>query len=87
MSAIFAYLKEFNFLSVVVRLILAIACGAVVGIGRSKKKQNAGLGTYVLTAIGAATLFVLAIVLLVLGAIKMKRLVKARIMRAIAESR
>ena len=39
------------------------------------------------TAIGAATLFVLAIVLLVLGALKMKKLVKARIMRAIAEKR
>ena len=60
MSAFFAYLKEFNFLSVLVRLILAIACGAVVGIGRSKKKQNAGLRTYVLTAIGAAMSMLLA---------------------------
>ncbi len=36
------------------------------------------------TAIGAATLFVLAVVLLVLGVLKMKRFVKARIVRAIA---
>ena len=43
MSAALAYLKEFNFLSAVVRLILAMACGSVVGFGRSKKKQNAGL--------------------------------------------
>ena len=48
MSAALAYLKEFNFLSAVVRLILAMACGSVVGFGRSKKKQNAGLRTYVL---------------------------------------
>ena len=55
-----AYLKEFNFLSVLVRLLLAVACGGVVGIGRSKKKQNAGLRTYVLTAIGAALSMLLA---------------------------
>ena len=53
MAAVLAYLKEFNFLSAVVRLILAMACGSVVGFGRSKKKQNAGLRTYVLTSIGA----------------------------------
>ena len=50
MSAILASLKEFNFFSAVVRLILAMACGSVVGFGRSKKKQNAGLRTYVLTS-------------------------------------
>lgn len=60
MSAALAYLKEFNFLSAVVRLILAMACGSVVGFGRSKKKQNAGLRTYVLTSIGAAMSVLLA---------------------------
>ena len=60
MSAILASLKEFNFFSAVVRLILAMACGSVVGFGRSKKKQNAGLRTYVLTSIGAAMSVLLA---------------------------
>ena len=60
MSAILASLKEFNFFSAVVRLILAMACGSVVGFGRSKKKQNAGLRTYVLTSSGAAMSVLLA---------------------------
>ncbi len=60
MSAIIAYFKEFNFLSVLVRLALAIACGGVVGIGRSRKKQNAGLRTYVLTAVGACMAMLLS---------------------------
>ena len=60
MSAILASLKEFNFFSAVVRLILAMACGSVVGFGRSKKKQNAGLRTYVLTSIDAAMSVLLA---------------------------
>lgn len=54
MASTFAYLKEFNFLSVVVRLALAVSCGGVIGLGRSQKRQNAGFRTYILTAIGAA---------------------------------
>ncbi|HAB94809.1 MAG TPA: Mg2+ transporter-C family protein [Lachnospiraceae bacterium] len=54
MTSVLAYLKEFNFVSMVFRLILALTCGAVIGLGRSQKKQNAGLRTYMLTAIGAA---------------------------------
>ena len=50
------------------------------------KWMREGFAAGGVTAIGAGVLFVLAIVLLVLGAIKMKRLVKARIMRAIAET-
>ena len=48
------------------------------------KWMREGFAAGGVTAIGAATLFVLAIVLLVLGALKMKRFVKARIVRAIA---
>ncbi|MBO7683190.1 MAG: carbon starvation protein A [Kiritimatiellae bacterium] len=48
------------------------------------KWMREGFAAGGVTAVGAAVLFVLAIVLLVLGAVRMKRLVKARIMRAIA---
>ena len=51
------------------------------------KWMREGFAAGGVTAIGAATLFVLAIVLLVLGALKMKRFVKARIVRAIAGNR
>lgn len=48
------YLKEFNFVSVVVRLLLAMASGAAIGYGRAKKSRNAGLRTYMLVSTGAA---------------------------------
>ena len=43
-----------------------MACGGVIGYGRSRKKQNPGLRTYMLTSIGAA-LTMLVIILGVLG--------------------
>ena len=54
MSEIIAYLRELNVVSVVVRLVLAMLCGGLLGYGRSKKKQNAGLRTYMLVSVGAA---------------------------------
>ena len=54
MAEVFAYLKEFNFISVVVRLFLAMTSGALIGYGREKKERNAGLRTYMLISIGAA---------------------------------
>ena len=47
-------LKEFNFLSVLLRLVLAMCCGAVIGYGRTKKNRTAGFRTFMLTSIGAA---------------------------------
>ena len=49
-----AYLREFNLLSVIVRLLLATAAGSLLGYGRSRKRHNAGMRTYMLTSIGAA---------------------------------
>ena len=54
MTEVFNYLKEFNFASVVVRLLLAMTSGALIGYGREKKERNAGLRTYMLISIGAA---------------------------------
>lgn len=54
MAEVFNYLKEFNFVSVVVRLVLAMISGALIGYGREKKERNAGLRTYMLISIGAA---------------------------------
>ena len=48
------YLHQFNFVSALLRLLLAMAAGAAVGYGRARKKQNAGLRTYILTSVGAA---------------------------------
>ena len=53
MTAI-AYLREFHFISVACRLLLALSVGALLGYGRAKKRANAGLRTYMLTTLGAA---------------------------------
>ena len=49
-----AYLKSFNFLSVLLRLILAMLSGTLIGYGRSKFNHTAGLRTFILISIGAA---------------------------------
>ena len=54
MQEIFAYLKEFNFASVCFRLVLALIAGGLIGFGRGRKKQTAGLRTYIITCVGAA---------------------------------
>ena len=54
MSEIIETLRQFNLLSVTLRLILAMLVGAMVGYGRARHKANAGLRTYMLTSIGAA---------------------------------
>ena len=53
MTAVSEYLRQFNLVTIIFRLALALICGGVVGFGRSQKKQNAGLRTYMLTAAGA----------------------------------
>ena len=48
------YLREFNAVSVTLRLMLALAAGGFAGYGRARKKQNAGLRTYMLVCLGSA---------------------------------
>ena len=54
MQAMLLSLKRFNFTTALLRLILAVLSGGVVGYGRSKKARSAGLRTYILISIGAA---------------------------------
>jgi len=48
------YLREFNFVSVCVRLVLALLAGGIIGFGRGMRKQTAGLRTYIIACVGAA---------------------------------
>ncbi len=48
------YLRKFNMVSVIVRMLLAALGGFCVGYGRSRKQRNAGMRTYTLVSIGAA---------------------------------
>ena len=61
MKEVFNYLHEFNMVSAVIRLVLAMICGAVVGYGRTKKARAAGLRTYMLVSIGSAMATLIAL--------------------------
>ena len=53
-SAILEYLRSFHFGSVLLRLLLAVAAGGIIGYGRARKRRNAGLRTYMFVSLGAA---------------------------------
>ena len=53
-------LREFNFVTVVLRLALAMTAGGFIGYGRARKRRSAGMRTYMLTCTGAALTMLLA---------------------------
>ena len=54
MLTVFDPLRQFTFGSLVLRLLLALVSGGVIGYGRSRKNCAAGLRTYMLISLGAA---------------------------------
>ena len=60
MDSLFGQLREFNFMTVILRLILAFITGTIIGYGRARKQRSAGLRTYTLTSVGAALSVLLA---------------------------
>ena len=53
MLPIFNGLRDINFLSTLVRMLLATLCGALIGLERSYKNRPAGFRTHMLVCIGA----------------------------------
>ena len=51
---LFAGLRTFGFEAIVLRLIGALVCGAMVGVDREMRNKKAGLKTHVLVCLGAA---------------------------------
>lgn len=49
-----SYLRELNFCSMVLRIVLAMLMGGIVGLERGRKGRAAGFRTYMLVAVGAA---------------------------------
>lgn len=47
-------MRQLNFLSVVLRLVLAMAFGGMIGVERGRKRRAAGMRTYMLVCMGAA---------------------------------
>ena len=54
MTETIAYLREFHFASVVLRLVLAMLLGGCIGLERERKRRPAGFRTYMLVCLGAA---------------------------------
>ncbi|MCD8355798.1 MAG: MgtC/SapB family protein [Clostridia bacterium] len=54
MIAALDYLREFNIASVILRLVLAMLGGGMIGLERGQKGRPAGFRTYMLVSLGAA---------------------------------
>ena len=54
------YLEDVNIVSILIRMILAIICGGVIGLEREDKNRPAGLRTHVLVCIGSAVVMLTA---------------------------
>ena len=61
MDAAIAYLREFHFGTVIIRLILAVVCGGIIGYGRSRQARAAGFRTYMLISVDAAMAVLISI--------------------------
>lgn len=54
MQAIWAYLKDFNLVTVILRLLLSALAGAAIGVERAAHGRAAGLRTHMTVSLGAA---------------------------------
>lgn len=55
LTNLFDYLHQLNFASTALRMFLAVLCGGLIGLEREQKRLPAGLRTYMLVCLGAAT--------------------------------
>lgn len=53
MLSIFDGLRDVSILSITVRMLLAVACGGIIGIEREYKRRPAGFRTHILICLGA----------------------------------
>ena len=60
-------LREFNEIAIVVRFVLAVICGGLIGIEREHKHRPAGFRTHILVCLGAAATTLTGQYLLVLA--------------------
>lgn len=65
MLNIFDPLRELSFLSLTVRLLMACACGTLVGLERSSKNRPAGFRTHILVCLGSAAAAITGVYLFV----------------------
>lgn len=51
-------LREINYLSIIVRMVLALLCGGIIGYDREKKGRPAGFRTHILVCIGSSLVMI-----------------------------
>ena len=54
MNAVFEYLREFNTVTILIRLVLALIVGGVIGLERGRQGRAAGMRTHILVCIASA---------------------------------
>lgn len=67
MEKIIEYLSELNLVTTVIRLVLAMIVGGVVGIERGKQGRAAGMRTHILVCVGSALTVMIGIYMYNLG--------------------
>lgn len=58
LNYVLEYLKELNFISIFLRLSMAVLFGGIIGYGREKEKRPAGLRTHILVSVGSTLVMI-----------------------------
>lgn len=53
-----SYISELNSLSIIIRLLMAVIFGGIIGIDRGKRRQAAGFRTHILVCMGSALVMI-----------------------------
>ena len=61
MASVLSYLRELNIVTMMLRILLAVLCGGLIGLERERKNRPAGFSTYMLTALGATLTVLLSL--------------------------
>lgn len=59
-NSVLDYLREMNIVSLLLRYLLAVLCGGLIGMERERRQRPAGLRTHILVCVGAATAFMIS---------------------------
>ncbi len=54
MDNIVSYLRELNFVTMIIRIVLAFLCGGLIGMQRERHGRSAGFRTHIIVCIGSA---------------------------------
>ena len=63
MASVLSYLRELNIITMMLRIVLAVLCGGLIGLERERKNRPAGFRTYMLAALGATMTVLLSLYL------------------------